>query len=96
MRIRQGVSWAVLGLGLLLAAPVVAARADGKAIALFNGKDLTGWTIFIRHADKSDPRSDPKAIFRVENGVIHISGEEFGCLTTQKEYDNYRLAVEFK
>jgi hypothetical protein len=96
MRGRQSVSWAVLGLGFLLAAPVVAARADDKAITLFNGKDLTGWTIFIPHADKSDPRSDPNGVFKVDNGVIHISGQEFGCLTTEKEYENYRLTVEFK
>jgi hypothetical protein len=96
MRTRQGISWAVLGLGLILAASAVAAAAGDKAIPLFNGKDLTGWSIFIRHADKSDPRSDPKGIFKVENGVIRISGEEFGCLTTEKEYDNYRLTVEFK
>jgi hypothetical protein len=92
----QGVAWAVLSLGLLVAAPALPARADGKVIALFNGKDLSGWTIFIRHADKSDPKSDPKGIFKVEDGVIHISGEEFGCLTTEKEYENYRLKVEFK
>ena len=28
--------------------------------------------------------ADPKGVFRVEDGVIHISGEEFGCLTTEK------------
>jgi hypothetical protein len=67
-----------------------------KAIPLFNGKDLSGWTIFIPHKDKSDPRTDPKGVFRVEDGVIHISGEEFGCLTTEKEFENYRLLVEFK
>ncbi len=89
---------AALGLGFILAWAVtpIAARADDRAIPLFNGKDLAGWTIFIRHADKSDPRSDPKAVFKVEDGIIHISGEEFGCLTTEKEFENYRLTVEFK
>jgi hypothetical protein len=96
MRNGHGRAGAVLGLALILMVPAAWAAADGKATPLFNGKDLTGWTIFIRHADKSDPRSDPKGIFKVEDGVIHISGEEFGCLTTEKEYDNYRLTVEFK
>src|SRR3954453_20768831 len=76
-------------------------RADegtdrAKAIPLFVGKDLSGWTIFIPHKDKSDPRTDPKGVFKVEDGVIHVSGEEFGCLTTAKEFENYRLIVEFK
>jgi len=75
---------------------VAPAWGEEKATPLFNGKDLSGWTIFIRHADKSDPRSDPRGVFKVEDGVIHISGEEFGCLTTDKEFENYRLVVEFK
>lgn len=71
--------------------------ADGKdTLNLFNGKDLAGWTIWIRHNDKSvDPRQDPKKIFQVKDGVIHISGEEFGCLTTDKDYENYHLKLEF-
>ncbi len=99
MRNGRGRLGAALGLGFILAWGVplaMPARADDRAIALFNGKDLAGWTIFIRHADKSDPRADPKGVFKVENGIIHISGEEFGCLTTEKEFENYRLTVEFK
>jgi hypothetical protein len=91
---------AVLGLWGV-AALVSAAPADapggGKPVALFNGRDLNGWTIFLRHEDKSaDPRSDPKGVFRVEGGVLHVSGEEFGCLTTEKEYADYRLRLEVK
>jgi hypothetical protein len=32
----------------------------------------------------------------VENGVIHVSGERFGCLTTVEEFENYKLTIEFK
>lgn len=73
--------------------------SQAKSIALFNGKDLTGWHTFIRHPkakETVDPRTDPKGVFKVEDGVIHVSGEEFGCLTTDDEYENYRLTVEFK
>ncbi len=91
---------ALVGFGLV-ASSAGLSRADeapdrAKATPLFNGKDLAGWSIFIRHNDKSDPRTDPKGVFRVEDGVIHISGEEFGCLTTEKEFEDYRLLVEFK
>ena len=68
------------------AAPPAATSADPAPITLFNGKNLDGWSIHIRHADKSDPKADPKGVFKVEDGVIHVSGEEFGCLTTDKEY----------
>src|ERR1700722_4165905 len=98
MRNGRGRIGAALGLAFILAGAMtlVPARADDRAISLFNGKDLAGWTIFIRHADKSDPRPDPKGVFKVEDGIIHIAGEEFGCLTTEKEFENYRLTVEFK
>ena len=32
----------------------------------------------------------------MEKGVLHISGQEFGGLVTQKEYGNYYLRAEFK
>ncbi|MFM1802148.1 MAG: hypothetical protein RJA81_1500, partial [Planctomycetota bacterium] len=50
-----------LGLGLaLFAALSIRSFADHhEAKSLFNGKDLTGWTIWIRHNDKTvDPRED--------------------------------------
>jgi len=91
---------ALLGLGLVVSSAGTTwadeAKDRAKATPLFNGKDLSGWSIFINHKDKSDPRTDPKGVFRVEDGVIHVSGEEFGCLTTEKEFENYRLLVEFK
>jgi len=78
------------------AAPPARAAKDPKPIVLFNGKNLDGWSISIDHADKSDPSADPKGIFKVEDGLIHVSGEEFGCLTTQKEYEDYKVSLEFK
>jgi hypothetical protein len=70
---------------------------------LFNGKDLEGWTIWIRHVDDDgkprkeiNPRTDPKGVFKVEDGMIHVSGAEYGCLTTKDEYADYHLTVEFK
>jgi hypothetical protein len=78
------------------AAPPAGAAKDVTPIVLFNGKNLDGWTISINHADKSDPKADPKGVFKVEDGVIHVSGEEFGCLTTEKEYGDYKVSLEFK
>jgi hypothetical protein len=65
-------------------------------VELFNGRDLSGWRTFILHKDGADPQTDPRGVFKVEHGMIHVSGEEFGCLTTTKEFANYRLIVEFK
>ncbi len=91
---RLNPSWTVLWLVLLIGAPM--AHGQGTTRSLFNGKDLSGWSIFISHKDGADPRTDPKGVFQVEDGVIHVSGEEFGCLTTKDEYENYRLKLEVK
>lgn len=62
-------------------------------IQLFNGKNLDGWYTFIKGKGRNN---DPNKVFTVKNGLITISGEEFGCITTNDEYDNYKLVVEFK
>lgn len=84
------------GLGLIVgnASSVLALE---ETLTLFNGKDLAGWSTFIPHKDKSSgPETDPKGVFKVEDGAIHVSGEEFGCLTTRQEFSNYRLRLEVK
>lgn len=65
----------------------------GKKHQLFNGKNLKGWYTFLKESGKNN---DPRKVFTVEDGMIHISGEEWGCITTDKEYENYTLTVEFK
>jgi Domain of Unknown Function (DUF1080) len=64
-----------------------------KTVHLFNGKNLDGWYTFLQ---KSGRNNDPQKVFTVTNGVIRIGGGEWGCITTDREYENYRLVVEFK
>jgi len=35
-------------------------------------------------------------VFTVQKGLLTISGKEFGCITTNNEYENYKLVMEFK
>ena len=60
---------------------------------LFNGKDLNGWYSFLKKKGKNN---DPEKIFSVENGLLHISGKEFGYICTEKFYKNFHLVAEFK
>lgn len=69
------------------------ASAQQRYIDLFNGKDLSGWYIFL---NGKGVNNDPNNVFTVKNGNIVISGEEFGCITTNEEFENYKLTVEFK
>jgi len=67
--------------------------ANNKTIRLFNGRDLGGWYTFLKGHGRGN---DPKNVFTVADGMIRISGEEWGCITTEEEFENYHLVVEFK
>jgi hypothetical protein len=75
--------------GILLLA---GARQDG-AVQLFNGKDLSGFYTYLKPHGKN---ADPNKVFTVADGVIRVSGQDFGYFATEKEYENYHLTVEFK
>ena len=65
----------------------------GKAIVLFDGKSLANFDSFFQSKGLNN---DPEHVFRLEHGLIHISGAEFGYLITKQEYSNYYLRAEFK
>ncbi len=65
----------------------------GAAIALFDGRDLTNFDTFLKEHGLNN---DPDHVFRVENGVIHVSGKEFGYVISKQEFANYYLRAEFK
>lgn len=75
----------VLALALLLG--VYSGVTAQKAKSIFNGKDLTGWTI---HGTEK---------WYVEKGeMICESGPDkaYGYLSTTKDYQNFELTLEFK
>jgi hypothetical protein len=55
-------------------------------MALFNGKDLTGWKV---HAGKMDA-------WGVDNGVMYVQGGGGGWLITEKEFGDYEMRLEYK
>ncbi len=70
----------------------VNAQTD-KMQAIFNGKDLEGWTKFLK---KQGLNKDPEHVFKIENGELHVSGQEFGYIATTKSYIDFHLSLEFK
>ncbi len=64
-----------------------------RTIRLFNGHDLEGWYAYLKGRGRN---KDPKQVFKVIDGAICISGEEWGCITTKDEYENYHLVTEFR
>ncbi|HEX4484630.1 MAG TPA: DUF1080 domain-containing protein [Terriglobales bacterium] len=87
----------LLSLLLALATATFAVGSEipkhGKAVALFNGHDLTTFDTFI---ETQGLNNDPDHVFQVENGIVHVSGKHMGYIITRKEYSNYYLQTEFK
>ena len=61
--------------------------------SLFNGKDLSGWTMDVPALDKKPNLAKP---FTVRNGMLVSLGKPAGHLLTEKNYSNYRLEVEYR
>jgi hypothetical protein len=81
----------VLGLLLLSALAPVPARA-AEPVPLFDGKDLGKWYTYLRDRGKD---KDPNGTFAVKDGVLRISGQDFGGLITKDEYADYKLETEW-
>lgn len=64
-----------------------------SAKSLFNGKDLTGWHVDVPHRDNNP---DAKPTFIVRDGMLVSLGNPQGHLITDKEYENFRLEVEYR
>ena len=58
---------------------------------LFNGKDLSGWKVVLKEGEKKK-----KPTFVADKGVLHISGQPFGYIRTEKPYSNYVLHLEWR
>ena len=71
-------------------APVPVRPRD--VIVLFNGRDLSG----LSHWLKDTKESDPRGVFRVQDGLLRISGEGDGYIATRETYRDYHLIVEYK
>lgn len=79
----------------LFALGILPSIADGSPAVreLFDGKTLNGWYKYLRGHGRD---GDPKNVISVTNGVIRITGEEFGALVTEEEFSDYRLDVEYR
>ncbi len=100
----------VLVLGCLLGLGVLVEKGSAepvtKEIKLFNGKNLDNFYTYLGSPKKGEKpygkNNDPEKVFtvvhpRVEDRLaIRVSGKVFGGFVTEKEYENYRLVVEFK
>ena len=79
--------------------------------SLLSGENLNGWDTYLGppFPDTGTDRTgvlpiglntDPKQVFTIvtEDGApaLHISGEQFGGISTKSEFENYHLQLQFK
>ena len=83
--------------GLAADAISEALRENGEdsdvGATLFNGKDLAGWHVDVPHLDKNP---DAKPTFIVRDGKLVSLGNPQGHLITDRQYENFRLEVEYR
>jgi hypothetical protein len=63
-----------------------------EVIRLFDGKTLGNCDTWLKDTKQEDPRQ----VFRVDDGMIHITGDGLGGLITRDRYRNYHLVLEYK
>jgi hypothetical protein len=62
-----------------------------EAVDLFDGKSLQGWGYFL-----VEPDVKMKDVWSVEDGLLVCKGEPMGYLHTKKDYENFKLIVEWR
>src|ERR1700748_334390 len=106
MKLSHGSWLPLLAVAAYTGLPAVAATKDGPGgpppwpadnapqfgtIPLFNGRNLDSLHIFLE-----DPAADPAKTFKVEDGILHVSGSPRGYVRTQLPYSDYKLHLEFR
>jgi hypothetical protein len=75
---------------LLAGSPLSA--APEVPIALFNGRDSSGWTY---HLEKPDAK--PSDVWSVKDGVLRCTGKPTGYLITKENnFENYNLSLDWR
>ena len=79
-------------LALVAADPEPMASRVSAPVKVFDGRSLDGWYTWT----KDHRYEDPARVFSVQDGLLRISGEEWGGIATRTAYRDYHLVVEWK
>ncbi len=85
---------AVLAVSILFGIEAQAAPAASpvrERLALWNGRDLEGWRLFI-----GDGSIAAKSTWSAQDGVLRFDTKANGYLRTERSFSNYHLHVEWR
>ena len=90
----------LITVGFISSLATLAQAEESKWLSLFNGKDLSGWTIKIAKRPLGENFADT---FRVEDGILKVSyagydkfDQQYGHLFTNLAYSHYNLRMEYR
>lgn len=63
----------------------------GAKTVLFNGRDFTGWELFI-----PDENINVHDVWSVRDGAVYCTGKPNGYMRTEREYKDHHLHVEWR
>jgi hypothetical protein len=66
------------------------AQTPAGGVDLFNGKDFTGWTFFMRS------NSAPEKTWSISDGMVHCTGRPAGYMRTEKIYRDFKVTAEWR
>lgn len=81
------------GISFAILLPVFLLSPPKKKTKLFLPNKKTEWHTFLSGSGKNN---DPNNVFVFEGDVLHVSGNGFGYITTEKNYGDFHFTVEFK
>lgn len=67
-------------------------QSPTNKINLLNAKDHGGLSTWLRGSETKDP----KGVFQIRDGQLHVSGDGFGYIATKEQWANYRLNLEYR
>ncbi len=85
MRSRVALRGGTLAVGFVLAAGAVMGEGDGW-VALFNGRDLSGWV----------PLDVAPGTFGARDGMVVCTGVPTGLMRTERMYENFEVEMEWR
>ena len=85
-RIQPMIRFLIAVLALVCSMPVHAGET-----ALFNGKNLKGWTAYL-----SDSSKKMEDVWSIRDGVLTCKGQPMGYIRTDKDYTSFVLTLEWR
>lgn len=76
---------------ILLSGLLACIATAAEPVALFNGRDLDGWTF-----DLIDPKVKPEEVWSVQDGILVCKGRPPGVIRTLKDFSDYELRIEWR